>query len=196
MSPNLCEFLSSNRREFPSVPGEEEGHVDAGRPRKHKPYAGGRFVYRANEADYQAWESVLRPKSCLLAIHVKLQKIVASKLNLDWSPEQVSGWLKIQYRDDEGMRVSHATIYRTAGTTTAASHDPLTEKRKLAADTSNRRPKLASRTSKVVAVALANFFQRLALLYSMTWKRTDGRYDQAPGSASRGKVTLHQNRAG
>jgi IS30 family transposase len=35
------------------------------------------------------------------------------KLILDWSPEQVSGWLKIQYPDDEGMRMSHETIYRS-----------------------------------------------------------------------------------
>jgi IS30 family transposase len=32
---------------------------------------------------------------------------------LDWSPEQISGWLKTQYPDDEGMRVSHETIYRS-----------------------------------------------------------------------------------
>jgi IS30 family transposase len=74
---------------------------------------GGRPQYRANEADHQAWESALRPKVCLLAIHVKLQKIVASKLILDWSPEQISGWVKIQYPDDESMRVSHETIYRS-----------------------------------------------------------------------------------
>ena len=74
---------------------------------------GGRPQYRANEADHQAWESALRPKACLLAIHVKLQKIVASKLILDWSPEQISGWLKIQYPQDESMRVSHETIYRS-----------------------------------------------------------------------------------
>ena len=74
---------------------------------------GGRPQYRASEADHQAWESALRPKVCLLAIHVKLQKIVASKLILDWSPEQISGWLKIQYPDDESMRVSHETIYRS-----------------------------------------------------------------------------------
>ena len=55
----------------------------------------------------------MRPKRCLLAIHVKLQKVVASKLILDWSPEQVSGWLKIQYPDDESVRVSHETIYRS-----------------------------------------------------------------------------------
>jgi len=52
---------------------------------------GGRPLYRANEADHQAWESVLRPKRCLLAVHVKLQRIVASKLIPDWSPEQISG---------------------------------------------------------------------------------------------------------
>jgi IS30 family transposase len=40
----------------------------------------------------------------------KLRNIVASKLILDWSPEQISGWLKTQYPDDESMRVSHETI--------------------------------------------------------------------------------------
>jgi IS30 family transposase len=74
---------------------------------------GGRPLYRANEADHQAWESALRPKACLLALHVKLQRIVASKLILDWSPEQISGWLKIEYPEDESLRVSHETIYRS-----------------------------------------------------------------------------------
>jgi IS30 family transposase len=74
---------------------------------------GGRPLYRANEADHQAWESALRPKRCLLAIHVKMQEIVAGKLILDWSPEQISGWLKSQYPEDERMRVSHETIYRS-----------------------------------------------------------------------------------
>src|ERR1700682_3322941 len=74
---------------------------------------GGRPLYRASEADHQAWESALRPKACLLAIHVKLQKIVAGKLILDWSPEQISGWLKRRYPEDETMRVSHETIYRS-----------------------------------------------------------------------------------
>jgi transposase, IS30 family len=58
-------------------------------------------------------KSALRPKLCLLAIHEKLQEIVASKLLLDWSPEQVSGWLRTQYPNDESLRVSHETIYRS-----------------------------------------------------------------------------------
>jgi len=74
---------------------------------------GGRPQYRASEADHEAWESALRPKPCLLAIQVRLQKIVASKLILDWSPEQISGWLKIQYPEDESLHVSHETIYRS-----------------------------------------------------------------------------------
>ena len=52
-------------------------------------------------------------RGAFLAIHVKLQEIVASKLILDWSPEQISGWLKNQYPKDESMRVSHETIYRS-----------------------------------------------------------------------------------
>jgi IS30 family transposase len=74
---------------------------------------GGRAQYRANEADQQAWESARRPKPCRLAIHSKLQEIVASKLILDWSPRQISGWLKQQYPKDESLRVSHETIYRS-----------------------------------------------------------------------------------
>jgi len=74
---------------------------------------GGRSVYRACDADRQAWVSALRPKRCLLAGNRKLRNIVASRLILDWSPEQISGWLKIEYPDDQSMHVSHETIYRT-----------------------------------------------------------------------------------
>src|ERR1700686_106733 len=74
---------------------------------------GGRAQYRANQADSQAWQSALRPKLCRLALHEKLRTLVASKLMQDWSPEQISGWLKRSYPDDESLRVSHETIYRT-----------------------------------------------------------------------------------
>jgi len=74
---------------------------------------GGRPNYRAHEADDHAWESALRPKKCLLALHPRLREIVTSKLLLDWSPKQISGWLKTEYPKDEGMRVSHETIYRS-----------------------------------------------------------------------------------
>jgi IS30 family transposase len=74
---------------------------------------GGRPAYRAHDADHQAWVSALRPKRCLLGVNRKLRDLVASKLLLDWSPEQISGWLKTQYPNDESLRVSHETIYRS-----------------------------------------------------------------------------------
>jgi IS30 family transposase len=73
----------------------------------------GRLGYRAQDADHQAWKAALRPKRRRLACNRKLRDIVASKLILDWSPEQISGWLKTHYPDDESLRVSHETIYRS-----------------------------------------------------------------------------------
>jgi transposase, IS30 family len=74
---------------------------------------GGRPAYRAFDADQQAWNAALRPKRCLLAVNSELRDIVASKLMLDWSPEQIAGWLKTHYPKNESMRVSHETIYRS-----------------------------------------------------------------------------------
>jgi IS30 family transposase len=74
---------------------------------------GGRAQYRANEADQQAWNSALRPKSCRLAQNDQLCELVASKLPWDWSPEQISGWLKSQYPNDASLHVSPETIYRS-----------------------------------------------------------------------------------
>lgn len=74
---------------------------------------GGRARYRATRADDRAWQSALRPKPCRLALNRKLRNIVASKLALDWSPEQISGWLKVRFPHDETLRVSHETIYRS-----------------------------------------------------------------------------------
>lgn len=53
----------------------------------------------------------MRPKRYLLALHSKLREIAASKLILDWSLEQISGWLKMPYPDDQSLRVSHKTMY-------------------------------------------------------------------------------------
>ncbi len=69
---------------------------------------GGGPLYRANEADHQAWESALRPKACLLAIRGKLRTIVASKLILDWSPEQIFGMAE----DTVSQEREHARVPR------------------------------------------------------------------------------------
>ena len=74
---------------------------------------GGRRNYRAQKAEEQALKRARRPKRCLLAIDERLRDVVARKLREDWSPEQISGWLKREYPDEEAMRISHETIYRT-----------------------------------------------------------------------------------
>src|SRR5215475_7504763 len=67
---------------------------------------GGCSAYRASEAETGAWERALRPKSCRLARHAELRWRVAQKLALQWSPEQVSGWLKRQFPADQGADIS------------------------------------------------------------------------------------------
>jgi transposase, IS30 family len=74
---------------------------------------GGRRAYRAHRADRRAWDRALRPKRCVLGLNSELRRAVASKLCLDWSPEQISAWLKLRYPDEPSMRVSHETIYRS-----------------------------------------------------------------------------------
>ena len=74
---------------------------------------GGRAHYRATTADQSAWARASRPKSCKLAQNERLRRIVADKLSLTWSPEQIAGWLKREYPEDETLHVSHETIYRS-----------------------------------------------------------------------------------
>jgi len=74
---------------------------------------GGHEFYRASQADRAAWDRARRPKICKLAENRTLAHIVAGRLQLQWSPEQIAGWLKRTYPDDEWYQVSHETIYRS-----------------------------------------------------------------------------------
>jgi IS30 family transposase len=74
---------------------------------------GGQESYRATQADSAAWDRALRPKRCKLAENRPLARVVADKLRLLWSPEQIAGWLKHTYPCDESHYVSHETIYRS-----------------------------------------------------------------------------------
>ncbi len=74
---------------------------------------GGRRCYRASQADQAAWDRACRPKACRLARNRILAHTVASKLRVQWSPEQIAGWLKCAYPGNEDYQVSHETIYRT-----------------------------------------------------------------------------------
>jgi IS30 family transposase len=74
---------------------------------------GGLTAYRASQADQSAWDRACRPKTCKLAENRTLAHIVADKLQLQWSPEQIAGWLQHTYPGDENYQVSHETIYRS-----------------------------------------------------------------------------------
>ena len=74
---------------------------------------GGITKYRAATADQTAWDRAMRPKVCKLAQRAKLVKTIAKKLQGQWSPQQIAGWLKRRYPDDERYHVSHETIYKT-----------------------------------------------------------------------------------
>lgn len=74
---------------------------------------GGRERYCAETAEAAGQERARRPKPCKLALNGQLRRIVARKLGQKWSPEQIAGWLRRTYPDDESLQVSHETIYRT-----------------------------------------------------------------------------------
>jgi IS30 family transposase len=74
---------------------------------------GGQDGYRASCADEAAWSRSHRPKNCKLIDNPALARIVAGKLRLQWSPEQIAGWLKHTYPGNEDYQVSHETIYRS-----------------------------------------------------------------------------------
>ncbi|MET0168706.1 MAG: IS30 family transposase [Vicinamibacterales bacterium] len=73
----------------------------------------GQECYRASQAEQAAWDMAQRPKTCKLVKNRSLASVVAGKLQSLWSPEQIAGWLKRTYPDDETHQVSHATIYRS-----------------------------------------------------------------------------------
>ena len=72
---------------------------------------GGVRRYRACRAEKDAVRRARRPKPAKLASCERLRTVVEAKLELRWSPAQISGWLVDEFPDDPEMRVSHETIY-------------------------------------------------------------------------------------
>lgn len=74
---------------------------------------GGRVAYRPVEAHRRAWERARRPKPTKLESNQRLCRRVISDLTKMWSPEEIAQRLKHEFADDETMRVSHETIYKS-----------------------------------------------------------------------------------
>jgi IS30 family transposase len=73
---------------------------------------GERARYRAHAADREAWRRSRRPRPTKLELCPELRQVVSERLQEDHSPEQIAGWLRLAYPDNEAMQVSHETIYR------------------------------------------------------------------------------------
>lgn len=72
--------------------------------------AHGRYLPRsAHEA---AAQNRRRPREYKLLADSALRRLVQRKLDLHWSPDEISGWLKVTFPDNPRMRVGHETIYR------------------------------------------------------------------------------------
>lgn len=74
---------------------------------------GGRLAYRAWQAETATARRARRPKPAKLALHTQLRREVERRLLERWSPQQIAARLVCDYPDDQTMRVSHETIYRT-----------------------------------------------------------------------------------
>jgi IS30 family transposase len=73
---------------------------------------GGRRRYRAHAAERESWRRSRRPRPTKLELCPQLRRLVIERLKEDYSPGQIAGWLRLEYPDNEAMRVSHETIYR------------------------------------------------------------------------------------
>ncbi len=74
---------------------------------------GGRGSYRAWAAEKSTQARAKRPKSEKLALNPALRAAVEFALEQHWSPEEISGWLPLEFPDDLEMRVSPETIYQS-----------------------------------------------------------------------------------
>lgn len=74
---------------------------------------GGRDLYKPVEAHDRACLVARRPQPTKLGENPELCSRVIADLEDLWSPEQISRRLKDEFPDDETMRVSHETIYKT-----------------------------------------------------------------------------------
>ncbi|HAU4501929.1 TPA: IS30-like element IS30 family transposase, partial [Citrobacter freundii] len=67
----------------------------------------------AVDANNRANRMAKRPKPCLLDQNLPLRKLVLEKLEMKWSPEQISGWLRRTKPRQKTLRISPETIYKT-----------------------------------------------------------------------------------
>src|SRR5437588_1803812 len=73
---------------------------------------GGCGRYRAHAAEWAAWRRARRWRPTKLELCLELRELVIERLGQDHSPQQISGWLRLSYPDNDEMQVWQETIYR------------------------------------------------------------------------------------
>ncbi len=68
--------------------------------------------YLPHGADDAARLRRRRPRAHKLVADPRLRSLVQRKLNRFWSPDEISGWLRLTFPADESMRLCAETIYR------------------------------------------------------------------------------------
>jgi transposase, IS30 family len=68
--------------------------------------------YLPQTADHAARQQRHRPREHKLLANPRLRKLVQRKLNRCWSPDEISGWLRLTYPHNPRMQLSPETIYR------------------------------------------------------------------------------------
>ncbi len=69
--------------------------------------------YEPERAERLAWERQRRPKESKLSGSAPLRLEVQKMLDKRFSPDQVSGRLKLEHPDEPSMHISHETIYQS-----------------------------------------------------------------------------------
>lgn len=106
---------------------------------------GGRDAYRATVADERARVEARRSRVPRLASDERLRAVVLSRLELDWSPQQIAAWLRREHPHEPGMWVSHETIY-CAVYLPASRNLPKSTYQRLRSGRTMRRPRLVKRS--------------------------------------------------
>lgn len=71
-----------------------------------------KWCYRAEKAQKQSDERKRKGRPKKLDTSEELRNYVYSKLKIEWSPEEIAERIRLEYREDKSMRISHETIYQ------------------------------------------------------------------------------------
>ncbi|GAP60818.1 transposase InsI for insertion sequence element IS30A [Arthrobacter sp. Hiyo1] len=92
--------------------GRELGRCPSTIKRELDRHRDGHGQYSPHAADHSASQQRRRPRDRKLKRNRRLRAIVQRKLNRHWSPEQICGWLALQFPFEPGLQLSPETIYR------------------------------------------------------------------------------------